>query len=101
MSARFTSVLSSAAQKSHIHQKHACMAFINGKSITPPFHNYNRSYMFGTYVASAHSEMVVVNYLVNSLWKDQKLGQCILQGTTREETHEKGIPIHEKQIFQD
>ena len=70
--------LKNVALQSTIKQKHGCVAIKNGKIISPSFHNYKRNMLFGNRCGSAHSEMCVINYLINSLWYDKKLLQCIL-----------------------
>lgn len=70
--------LAFVASRSDINQKHACVALMDGNIISPHFHNYKRTYMFGQYLGSAHSEMAVVNYLLNSLWFERGLQACVL-----------------------
>lgn len=59
------------AKKSDLMHKHACIAVIKGKQISPTFHNYMRSNMFYQNCGSAHAEMATVNYLLNSLWRER------------------------------
>jgi pyrimidine deaminase RibD-like protein len=61
--------------KSNINQKHAAVVVKKGKIITPIFHNYKRNKMFGTTCGSAHSEMCVLNYILN---KFPNIKQCVL-----------------------
>jgi hypothetical protein len=70
------------AAKSKMKQKHACVAIRNGKVISPMFHNYIRDFMFHSKCGSAHAEMAVLNYLINTLWSADwcEKQQCILQG---------------------
>lgn len=56
------------AQKSNLKQKHSSVAIRNGKLITPLFYNYKRNNILGKRCCSAHSEICVINYLLNSLW---------------------------------
>ena len=55
------------ASKSTISHKHACVAMIGNKIISPIFHNYTRCKVFGTTCGSIHSEMGVINYLLNNI----------------------------------
>lgn len=75
---RYMSILAHSADNSDINHKHGCVAMRKGKIISPPFHNYKRNVMFGHRCGSAHGEMCVVNYLINSLWHEKGLSQCIL-----------------------
>lgn len=75
-----STILAITASKSNITQKHGCIAIKKGKIISPSFYNYRRNSMFGKSCCSAHSEMCVLNYLINSLWKEEGLSSCVLQG---------------------
>ena len=72
--------LKQEALKSDMRHKHACVAIKHGRMITPTFHNYMRSYMFNYKCGSAHAEMVTINYLINSLWREKwhEKRSCIL-----------------------
>ena len=58
------------AHKSELNKKHACVAIQKGKIISPTFHNYNRAYILDYKCGSVHAEMAVMNYLINSLWRE-------------------------------
>ena len=58
------------AKKSIMCHKHACIAYRNGRIISPPFHNYMRSYIFNFRCGSAHAEIATINYLLSSLFKE-------------------------------
>jgi hypothetical protein len=69
--------------KSEICHKHACIAMVGNKPISPAFHNYMRSYFYNFNCVSMHAEMAVINYLINyargSLYPHCKKKQsCIL-----------------------
>ena len=66
------------ALQSELKQKHSCIALLNGKPITPIFYNYKRNSLLGRQCCSAHSEMCVINYLLNSLWYEKGILQCLL-----------------------
>ena len=72
--------LKSESQKSDLQSKHACVAFKNGKVITPFFHNYMRTYIYDFKCGSAHAEMSTINYIINTLWCERlcKKQKCIL-----------------------
>ena len=55
------------ACESSITQKHACAAIIGNKQISPAFFNYNRQIVLGNVCGGMHSEMAVINYILNSL----------------------------------
>jgi hypothetical protein len=74
---KYKSFLGEIALKSNIKHKHGCMAFKNGKVISPSFHNYNRTKLFGKKFSSAHSEMCVVNYLLSTLLKGKHLSYIL------------------------
>lgn len=69
------------ALESNITHKHACVAMIDKKIISPIFHNYNRCQVFGTTFGSIHSEIAVINYLLNNISRGdyRKKQQCVLQ----------------------
>ena len=73
----FIDTLKKETSNSDIYHKHACVAIMNGRRISPYFHNYKRSYMFNYNVGSAHAEMCVINYLLNQI-KCKKYKYCIL-----------------------
>ena len=76
---QYLNQLAITALRSEINQKHGCIAIRKGKIISPAFHNYKRNYIFGTSCGSAHSEMCVINYMINSLWKnEQRISSCVL-----------------------
>jgi len=65
------------AHKSELNQKHCCVAIKHGKVISKYFHNYKRTKMFGYKCGSAHAEMCVVNYLINTFY-EKKIKRYIL-----------------------
>lgn len=76
---RFLNTLKAEARKSNIKHKHACVALQKNRAISPSFHNYMRNYICGIKCGSAHAEMCVINYLLNSLWSERREKRsCIL-----------------------
>jgi len=75
------------AMRSSIYNKHACIAMIGNKIISPIFHNYTRHQVFGNVCGSIHSEMSAVNYLINNICRGEsrKNRQYILQTYKRKE----------------
>lgn len=69
------------ASRSKICHKHACVALIGNKSISPYFHNYMRYQVFGLICGSCHAEMATINYLLNTICRGsyRKKQSCILQ----------------------
>jgi AAA15 family ATPase/GTPase len=69
------------ANKSTISHKHACVALVGHKVISPYFHNYMRYQVFGFICGSCHAEMATINYLLNTICKGPrgKKQTCILQ----------------------
>ncbi len=57
--------------------KHSAVAIKGHSIISPFFHNYDRTYMFGKIVGSFHAEMAVVNFLINSFFS-KKQKHCLL-----------------------
>ena len=73
--------LKNEAEKSPVINKHACVAVVGNKLVSPPFHNYMRYQVFGFICGSCHAEMATINYLLNTLckWSYRKKQLCILQ----------------------
>ena len=73
--------LKDEASKSKICHKHACVAVIGNKPISPYFHNYMRYQIFGFTCGSCHAEMATINYLLNTLCREshRKKQSCVLQ----------------------
>lgn len=67
------------SEKSVITNKHACVAVIGNKAVSPFFHNYMRYQVFGFNCGSCHAEMVTINYLLNTLCRGsyRKKQSCI------------------------
>ena len=76
--------LRAEAHKSDIAHKHACVAIRKGKLISPTFHNYIRMYIYDYKCGSAHAEMVTMNYLLNSQYRERwcEKQSCILSAPT-------------------
>ena len=74
----YLGVLSVEANKSTLKHKHGCVALRNGHAISPCFHNYMKSSIFGHKCWSVHAELCVVKYLVNSLWYEKGNLRCLL-----------------------
>ena len=72
--------LKNEAEKSVISNKHACVAIIGNKVVSPFFHNYMRYQVFGFICGSCHAEMATINYLLNTLCRGsyRKKQLCIL-----------------------
>lgn len=66
-----------SAQKSPIKHRHAAVALINNKIISPVFYNHYRERILGSRGGTAHSEMCVLNYLLAS---SGKLRPWVLHG---------------------
>jgi hypothetical protein len=49
--------------------KHACVAVIKGKAISPTMHNHRRVFIQGYKCGSAHAEMLVMNHLLKLFCK--------------------------------
>lgn len=73
--------LKNEAQKSTVSHKHACVAIIGNKTISPYFHNYMRYQVFGIICGSCHAEMATINYLLNTICRGsyRKKQSCVLQ----------------------
>ena len=63
---RYIKKLKEESTKSDLQRKHACMAFRNGKPISPPFHNYIRTYIYDFKCGSTNAEMATINYIINT-----------------------------------
>ncbi len=76
---QFLGKLKDEARKSDIKHKHACIALMRNRAVSPSFHNYMRDCICGIRCGSAHAEMCVMNYILNSLWSERREKQsCIL-----------------------
>ena len=87
------------AHKSELNQKHCCVAIKHGKVISKYFHNYKRTKMFGYKCGSAHAEMCVVNYLINTFY-EKKIKRYILWYNNGQKNMPQDIQQDKKEIFQ-